>query len=112
MWQLIYAAKKLTSKEKTVLNKVLDGMSFSCGADLQEANLPDALVGIVYVKKCIASCNEPIEKQYYAANFDDICVCCASEVAPWSNTEEFYLQYHDYCDKQKILNAKRNKTTS
>ena len=41
MWRLIYATKKLTSTEKIVLNKVLDGMSFSCGADLQEADLPD-----------------------------------------------------------------------
>ena len=27
-------------------------MSFSCGIDLQEADLPDALVGVVDVKKC------------------------------------------------------------
>ena len=54
MWHLIYATKNLTSKEKIVLNKVLDSMSFSCGADLQVADLPDALVRILYVKKCIA----------------------------------------------------------
>ena len=85
-------------------------MSFSCGADLQEADLPDALVGVVYVKKMC--CNEPIEKLYYAANFDDICVYCASEVAPWSNTKQFYPQCQNCCDKSKILNAKKNKTTS
>ena len=39
MWRLIYA-----TKEKTELNELLDGMSFSCGVDLQEAELPDALV--------------------------------------------------------------------
>ena len=47
MWHLIYATRKLILKEKTDLNKVLDGMSY-----LQEADLPDALVGVVYVKKC------------------------------------------------------------
>ena len=51
MWRLIYATRKLIFK-KTGLNKVLDGMSFSCGVDLQEADLPDTLVGVVYVKKC------------------------------------------------------------
>ena len=59
MWSLIYATKKLTTKEKGELNKLLDAMSFSCGADLQEAELPDALIGVVYVKKMY--CNEPIE---------------------------------------------------
>ena len=48
---------------------------------------------------------EPIEKLYYAVNFDDICVYC---VAPWSNTEEFYPQCHDCGDKPKISNAKKN----
>jgi len=103
--------KKLTLKQKADLNKVLDGMSFSCGADLQELELPGTLVGVVYVKKMY--CNEPIEKLYYAANFDNICVYCASsEVAPWSNTEHFYPQCHDCCNKPKISNAKKNKTTS
>lgn len=87
--------KKLTTKQRTDLNSLLDGMSFSCGADLQDAHLPDSLVGVVYVKKMY--CNEPIEKLYYAANFDDICVYCASEeVDPWSSNEDFYPQFEDY----------------
>ena len=31
MWHLIYTTRKFILKEKTILNKVLDGMSFSCG---------------------------------------------------------------------------------
>ena len=48
------------------------------------------------------SCNEPIEKLYYKANFDDICVYCADDVAPWSSTEPFYPQCEDCCDLPKI----------
>jgi len=105
--------KKLTLKQKNDLNKVLDGMSFSCGADLLELELCGTLVGVVYVKKMYCYSNEPIEKLCYAANFYSICVYCASsEIAPWSNTEHFYPQCHDCCNKPKISNAKKNKTTS
>ena len=39
-------------------------------------------------------CNEPIAKLYYVANFNDICVYCASDsVAPWSNNEDLYYTH-------------------
>jgi len=89
---LVYTTKKLTTKQRADLNSLLNGMSFSFRADLQDEQLPDTLVRVVY-KMC---CNEPIEKQYYSANFDDICVYCASEeVDPWSNNERFYPQCED-----------------
>ncbi len=66
-------------------------MSFSCGAQLQELDdIPAALKDIVFVREM--SCGQPIEKLYYAARFDDICVYCAEVVSPWSNTEQYYPQ--------------------
>jgi len=41
--------KNLTTKQRANLNSLLDGLSFSCSADLQDAQLPDTLVGIVYI---------------------------------------------------------------
>ena len=73
--------------------------------ELQEAGLPSELDGVVYVKKMY--CNEPIERLYYSANFDDICVYCAGDVPPWSNTEEFYPQCDDCADKPPIANVKK-----
>ena len=104
MWRLVYASRKLKVVEIRKLNATLDGLSFSCGADLQEAGLPAELDGVVYVKKMY--CNEPIERLHYSANFDDICVYCAGDVPPWSSTEEFYPQCDDCADKPRIANVK------
>jgi len=43
-------------------------------------------------------CNEPIEKLYYAANFDDI-LC----LAPWSNTEQWHSQ--DFLERGSSMNV-------
>ena len=48
MWRLVYATKKLKSPEIRKLNLFLEDLSFSCGAALQEANLPKEFEGIVY----------------------------------------------------------------
>ncbi len=84
MWRLIYSKRKLKPEEKTQLQQVL---AFSCGAQLQELDdIPATLKDIVFVRKM--SCGQPIEKLYYAARFDDICVYCAEVVSPWSNTKQ------------------------
>ena len=106
MWRLVYSTRKLKAVEIRKLNATLDGLSFSCGADLQEAGLPPELDGVVYVKKMY--CNEPIERLYYSANFDDICVYCAGDVPPWSSTQEFYPQCEDCADKPPIANVKKS----
>lgn len=56
----MYATKKLKAEEIHKLRDALDDLSFSCGADLQEASLPAKLEGVVYVRKMY--CNEPIER--------------------------------------------------
>ena len=85
MWRLIYSKKKLKKIEKERLEEALDGMSFSCGAQLQDADIPDELKHTIYV--CDLSCGEPVEELYYSAKFTDICVYCASPVLPWSDSE-------------------------
>ena len=66
MWRLVYARRKLTSSEKQATERVLDGLSFSCGSELQDADIPPDLKDVVYVKKL--QCTEPVEKLYYSAN--------------------------------------------
>ena len=102
---MVYATRKLKIVEIRKLNATLDGSSFSCAADLQEAGLPAELDGVVHVNKMY--CNEPIERLYYSANFDDICVYCA-DVPPWSSAEEFYPQCDDCADKPRIANVKKS----
>lgn len=108
MWRLVYATRKLKAAEIRKLRGTSDDLSFSCGTDLQDAGLPAELEGVVYVKKMY--CNEPIERLYYSANFDDICVCCAGDVPPLSNTEVFYPQCDNCADKHHIANVKSLKT--
>ncbi len=63
MWRLIYASRKLKAQEKRLLQDVLDGLSFSCGSLLQDAELPECLQDVVFVRSM--QCEEPIEALYY-----------------------------------------------
>ena len=106
MWRLVYATKKLKTAEIRKLRTALDDLSFSCGASLQEANIPLDLKPLVYVKSM--HCNEPIEKLYYSAKFEDICIYCAASVPPWSDSEPHYPQCDDCIDKPKIPTNKKS----
>ena len=50
----------LNAEERTVLQSSFDGLSFSCGAQLQDANIPDKFMDVVYVRQL--KCFEPVEK--------------------------------------------------
>ena len=50
-----------------------------------------------------------LEKLYYSAKFEDICVYCSSPVDPWSDTEPFYPQCKACEDKDKISNTKKSR---
>ena len=106
MWCLVYATRKLKAPKIRKLRQTFEDLSFSCGAELQEAGLPLELEDVVYVKKMY--CNEPIEQLYYSANFDDICIYCAGNFPPWSNTEDFFPQCEDCSDKSRIASVKKS----
>ena len=93
------------TQERNRLQRALDDMSFSCGAALQDAEIPTEVADIVYVKKM--HCHEPIERLYYAAGFNDICVHCGAEVSPWSNKELYYPQAKTVLRSPDIPNAKK-----
>ena len=67
MWHLLYAKKKLKRPEKIEVEQGLNGLSFSCGAELQDSDLPDYLKEIVFERKL--ACEDPIEKLYNSAKF-------------------------------------------
>ena len=67
MWRLIYASRKLKAQEKKLLEHALGGLSFSCGSLLQDAELPEGLQDVVFVRSM--NCGEPIEALYYSANY-------------------------------------------
>ena len=91
----------LKQNEKKELEKALDGMSFSCGAQLQDSDIPEYLKDVVFVRKI--SCEDPIEKLYYSAKFEDICVYCSGPVPPWSDTARGILS-----SMQKLCRETKN----
>ena len=63
MWRLLYATRKLSAKEKRVVETSLDGLSFSCGSQLNEVDfdLPEDLLSVVFVRDL--HCSENLSAQ-------------------------------------------------
>lgn len=61
MWHLLY------------LEHLLEDWTFTCGSQLQDLGLNGSL-NEVYVQE--TTCNELIEKLYYSAKYDPICIYC------------------------------------
>ena len=106
IWRLVHATRKINAPKILKLRQTLKYLSFSGGAELQDVGLQAELERVVYVKSMY--CNEPIERLYNSANFDDIYIYCAGDVPPWSSTEEFYPQCEDFSDKPHIANIKKS----
>ena len=65
-WRLLYSHNKLSRKERKDLEDVLAEDSFSCGAPVQDLDLPGKLAHM-YVQEL--SCGDPVEKLYYTAKY-------------------------------------------
>ena len=98
LWRLVYAQHKLSQSQRSLLDKSLSGMSFSCGAPLQELDLPPELKEAVFVRNL--QCGEPIERLYYTAKYEPICIYCAESVD--DSNDENYPQCDQCMDKPPI----------
>ena len=96
MWQLVYSTHKLIATQRKSLEKALDGLSFSCGAPLQELEL-SAELKMVFVRDL--QCHNPIEFLYYSAKYEPICFYCSQ---PASDSKEFYPQCGQCKDKPNV----------
>ena len=67
MWRLLYSRLKLTKKERSDVQQVIEDVSFTCGAPLQDSELPGRLNEVL-------SCGDPIEKLYITATH--MCQLC------------------------------------
>ena len=75
MWRLIFSKKKLSAPARSALQVILEDVSYTCGASLDDLDLPDNLKQVVIRYH---NCGDPIEKLYYSAGFEDICIHCAA----------------------------------
>ena len=102
MWSVaaaVHCKRKLKKHERERLGQELDGMMYTCGESLQDLNL-DSPLDEVYVRDL--TCSDHIEKLYYSAEYELICIRCATELqAPDTADAEYCPQCTD-CKQPKI----------
>ena len=77
IWRILYSRYKLAQQEKTQLQAALEELSFTCGAPIQDLDLPGRLSD-VYTRQL--HCEEPIEKLYNSAKYSPICIYYAQDL--------------------------------
>lgn len=100
MWRLLYSKKKLAKCDRMELQRHLDEWEFTCGSQLQDLQLAGPLAE-VYVREM--SCYEPIEKLYYSAKYESICIFCARDQRV---TDPKYYPQCENCKNREAI--KRN----
>ena len=93
-WRLVYSVSKLSATQR---NQLMSGMSFSCGANLQDLEIPDDLP-TVFVKDL--SCSQLTEKLYYSVGHEIVCYYCGTD-EPEQVTEDDYYPLCSECSKSK-----------
>ena len=73
MWQLVYSARKLSVRNRRMLQSKLDEYAFSCGAELTDLELGEEFPE-VYVHQLM--CYDPTECLYFSIGYPPICVYC------------------------------------
>ena len=104
MWRLVFSKRKLTAPQIRCLETILADVDYSCGALFNDLDLP-AELDTVCVKD--HGCGDPVEKLYYSAGYDPICLYCSSEDLDQSVPDNVYPLCHSCKDKKHI--PKRNK---
>lgn len=79
MWRIIYSKKKLNPQDSSLLEQIVDDISYTCGTSLSDLDLPSTLES---ASVCVKPhrCYDPMEKLYYSCGFQSICFYCAKDV--------------------------------
>jgi hypothetical protein len=76
MWRIIFSKYKLTKEQQFYLQTVLEDYTYSCGASLEELHLPEEY-NTVEIRD--HSCFDLVERLYYSAKKERICIYCSQE---------------------------------
>ena len=66
--------KEVICCSNSKLQSILD-VPYTCGASLEDLDLPESLQGVVIRDHC---CEDTIEQLYYSAGYENICIFCAA----------------------------------
>jgi hypothetical protein len=75
-WRLVFSKFKLKSDKRKQLMSLLDSFLYTCGSQLSDIDLPQEFKDVEIKEHC---CNDIIEKLYYSAKYDPICIYCGQE---------------------------------
>ena len=89
------------------LQDILADTTDTCGATLEEIDLPDNLISVVV---CLHNCYDPVEKLYYSADLEPICIYCSSEDIETPVQEGHYPQCRECLDKPQISKRTANRS--
>jgi hypothetical protein len=87
MWRLIFAKHKLTKDQRSELQFILHDNVYTCGSKLQDLELRDEFQEVEVRDH---ACYDVIEKLYYSANYDPICIYCGKD-EPFSSPSYYPL---------------------
>ena len=107
MWRLLFSKTKLSSASVMKLSAILEDISYTCGATLDDITLPDDLQSV-----CIRShrCHDPVEKLYYSCQFPEvICFYCSTVLPPTTDTTVSYPRCCDCSKKPVVKRVKRGR---
>ena len=96
MWRLVYSPVKLTSKQRENLLLKLEQYAYSCGSELTDMDLQQLGFPNVYVRNLV--CNDPVERLYYSAGYEPICIYCSNE-SSLTEDNDTYPQCQSCTDK-------------
>ena len=102
MWRIIFSKYKLKKEQCVYLQALFDNYMYSCGASLKDLELPEEY-STVEIRD--HDCYDPIEKLYYSAKNDPICMYCAKD-QPYTS-EEYYPLCSDCESQGKVAVLKR-----
>ena len=75
MWRLVFSKPKLSIATRSTLQSILEDISQTCGSSFDDLDLPDSLSFVVIRSH---QCGDAIERLYYSAGYEDICIFCAT----------------------------------
>ena len=105
MWRLVYSPVKLTSKQRENLLLKLEQYAYSCGSELTDMDLQQLGFPNVHVRNLV--CNDPVERLYYSAGYEPICIYCSNE-SSLTEDNDTYLQCQS-CTHKGLGRIKKRK---
>ena len=109
-WRLMFSKRKLSLHQQQELRSRVSDLSYSCGATMEDVDLPDDLQCVEIRSHC---CSDLIERLYYSAYPEDVlCIHCGETQSVASDIEGAF-PYCEECESQpRVYKRKKEQVMS